>query len=296
MTSRFVVLMAAGLQLAAAADIRVVEEIAAKVNGDIVTRGEMEEQQREYEQYLRQEQHLSGARLTAAMADYAKDILRDKIDTLLLVQQGKDLGISVDGDVNRQLAQIQVLSKISDPEKFHDYIREGTGMPFEEYKQKLINDALVRRVVSQEVGSRIAIPEAELQKYYDEHKTEFVRKEQVFLSQLVISTEGKTPQQVAAAEAKGKDIVARARKGDKFSELVAAYSDDPETARTGGSLPPHGRGELQPQIEAVVFKMKKGEVTDPIKIQGGLLILKVDERFEAGQASFGVDVVEHRQV
>ena len=108
--------MAAGLQLAAAADIRVVEEIAAKVNGDIVTRGEMEEQQREYEQYLRQEQHLSGARLTAAMADYAKDILRDKIDTLLLVQQGKDLGISVDGDVNRQLAQIQVLSKISDPE------------------------------------------------------------------------------------------------------------------------------------------------------------------------------------
>ena len=230
--------MAAALQLAAAADIRVVEEIAAKVNGDIVTRGEIDEQKREYEQYLRTEQHLTGAHLAAAMDEYSKDILRDKIDNLLLVAQGKELGLNVDGDVNRRLAEIQVLSKITDPDKFHDYIREDTGMPFEEYKQKMINDFLVRRVVSQEIGSRIAIPEAELRKYYDDHKADFVRKEQVFLSQILISTEGKTPEQVAAAEAKAKDIVARARKGEKFSDLVAAYSDDPETAHNGGTMPP----------------------------------------------------------
>jgi parvulin-like peptidyl-prolyl isomerase len=87
-------------------------------------------------------------------------------------------------------------------------------MPFEDFKQKLTNSYLIHRVQSAEVGSRISIPENELKKYYDDHKAEFVRKAQVFLSQIVISTEGKSSDQVAAAEAKAKDIVARARKGE----------------------------------------------------------------------------------
>ena len=72
----------------------------------------------------------------------------------------------------------------------------------------------------------IIVPEAEMQKYYEEHKSEFMRKEQVFLSQILISTEGKTPEQVAAAEKKAKDLVARAKKGEKFSDLARDNSDD----------------------------------------------------------------------
>jgi hypothetical protein len=132
----------------------------------------------------------------------------------------------------------------------------------------------------------VVIPEADLRKYYEQHKTEFVRKEQVFLSQILISTEGKTPEQVAAAEKKAKDIVARARKGEKFSELVAANSDDPETARSGGQLGPYQRGLMPKDMEDVVFKAKKGDVTDPFKRPQGFVILKVDDKWEAGQASF----------
>ena len=51
-------------------------------------------------------------------------------------------------------------------------------------------------------------------------RSDFVRKEQVFLSQILISTEGKTPEQAAAAEEKAKDLAARARKGEKFSDLA----------------------------------------------------------------------------
>ena len=53
----------------------------------------------------------------------------------------------------------------------------------------------------------------------------------MFLSQILISTEGKTPEQVAAAEKKAKDVVARAKKGEKFSDLARDNSDDPETAQ-----------------------------------------------------------------
>jgi parvulin-like peptidyl-prolyl isomerase len=280
--------MMAALPLAVAADIRVVEEIAAKVNGEIVTRGELEEQQKELEAFLRQQRHLKGVELTEAEQEESKHFLRDKIDQLLFVQKAKDLNISVDGDVAKRLAEMQVVAKITDPDKFHDYIRDNAGIPFEEYKQKMTNDYLVHRIVSQEIGARIAIPEPDLRKYYDAHKADFVRKAQVFWSQILISTEGKTPEQTAAAETKARDVAARARRGEKWSDLVAAYSDDPDAVRTGGAMPPREKGMSLPAVEDFLFKEKKGGVSDPIKISApqGLVILRIDERYEAGQASF----------
>ena len=285
MFRRFVVLVAAGASLAAAADVRVVEEIAVKVNGEIITRGELAEQKRELEMMLRQEQKLSGTQLSAAVEEQSKDLLGNKIDELLLVQRAKDLNVNVDSEVNRRLAQMQVESKITDPEKFHDWIRQQTGIPFEDFKQKMTNSFLTNRVISQEVGSRITIPEQDLRKYYEEHKSEFVRQEQVFLSQILISTEGKTPAQVTAAEAKVKDLVTRARKGERFSEMALANSDDPETSRNGGQLPPRQRGMSLKQIDDFAFTQPKGSVQD-FKIPGGYVIIKIDERYAAGQAAF----------
>jgi len=268
-----------------AQETRVIEEIAAKVNGDIITRSELEQSRKDIEAQLKQE-GLTGTKLTDAVRAYAANALRDQIDQLLLVQKGKDVNINVDGEVTREMADMQVASKISDPDKFHEAIRQEYGMTYEEFKDKLKRRALAQRVIGQEVGYRISTPEAELQKYYEEHKADYVRKEQVFLSEILISTEGKTGQQVALAEQKAKDIVARARKGEKFSDLVRDNSDDPETARNGGSLPPYQRGMMEKAWDDIVFKADKGYVTDPLKGPLGFVILRVDERYAAGQATF----------
>jgi hypothetical protein len=133
----------------------------------------------------------------------------------------------------------------------------------------------------------INVSEAELQKYYEEHKADYMRKEsQVFFSQIVISTEGKTPEQAAAAEKKAKDVAARAKKGEKFAELARDNSDDVETAKNGGYVGAMTRGIMDKSVEDVMFKEKKGFVTDPIKLRQSYLILKVEDRVEAGQASF----------
>ena len=294
MLSRFVVFLVAGVSLATAADVRVVEEIAVKVNGDIITRGEIAEAMRETEMYLRQDQKLAGPALQAAMQEAQKDMLREKIDELLLVQKAKDLQFSVDADVIKRLGQMKLEAmkqdpKLADEDKFQAYVRDATGMAFEDFKLKLTNSYLTHKVVSNEVSSRIGVPEADLRKYYDEHKADYVRKAQVFLSQILISTEGKTPEQVTTAETKAKDIVARARKGEKFTDLVASYSDDPETARAGGQLPPMEKGQMRADLEKLIFSNKRGYVTDPIKTDApikGFLILKVEERYEEGQAAF----------
>lgn len=288
MFRRFVVLIASTIAVCAAADnnVKVVEEIAAKVNGDIITRGELDKKRLEIEAEAKRS-GLSGPRLQQAVSEYSANALRDQIDTLLLVQKGKDLNISVDSDVTRRLAEIQVQQKISDPDKFQAFIRENTGMSYEDFKLQMKNQMLTQRVIGQEVMRNIVVPEAEMQKYYDEHKSEFMRKEsQVFLSQIVISIEGKSPDQIAVAEKKAKDLAARAQKGEKFNELARDNSDDVETAKNGGQIGPMSKGLMDKAIEDLVFNAKKGFVTDPIRRPNSFLILKVDERYEAGQAAF----------
>jgi peptidyl-prolyl cis-trans isomerase SurA len=285
MHRRIVLLLAASVSIAAAADVHTVEEIVAKVNNDIITHGELTRTRLEIEAELRQ-QGLNGAKLNQAVQEKSADGLREHIDQLLLVQKAKDLNISVDSEITKHLAAMQVQSKIVDEDKFHDFIREQMGMPFEDFKQQAKNQLLTQRVISEEVGSHIAIPESEKRKYYDEHKADFVRDEQVFLQQIVISTEGKTPEQVAAAERKAKDLVARARKGEKFSDLAATNSDDLETARNGGELPGYKRDQLTKALADIVFKQGKGYVTDPIKGPSGYVIFRIIDRFEKGQATY----------
>jgi parvulin-like peptidyl-prolyl isomerase len=287
MLRRFVVLIVSSLAVGFAADnVKVVEEIAAKVNGDVITRSELAKKRQDIEVEAKR-QGLSGARLQQAVDEVVANALRDEIDTLLLVQKGKDLNINVDADVTRRLAEIQVQQKISDPDKFQAFIRENTGMGYEDFKLQMKNQMLTQHVIGQEVARTISVPEAEAQKYYDDHKSEYLRKEsQVFLSQIVISIEGKSAEQVAVAEKKAKELAVRAQKGEKFSDLARDNSDDVETSKNGGQIGPMSKGLMDKPIEDLVFAQKKGFVSDPIRRPNSFLILKVDERFEAGQASF----------
>ena len=287
MIRRFVVLIASTFAVCSAADnVKVVEEIAAKVNGDIITRGELARKRLEIESEAKR-QGLTGTRLEVTVKEYAANALRDEVDQLLLVQRGKDLNLSVDADVTRRLAEMQVQQKEPDPEKFQAFIRDQTGMTYEDFKLRMKNELLTQRVIGQEVARNIAVSEGEMQKYYDEHKSEFMRKEaQVFLSQIVISTEGKTPDQAAAAEKKAKELVARAKRGDKFSDLARENSDDVETGKNGGYIGAMPKGVMDKAIEDLVFKEKKGFVSDAIKRPNAFLILKVEERYEVGQATF----------
>ena len=263
----------------------VVEEIVAKVNGDIITRGELEKDKSEFVKQL-QQQGLSGVELEKQVARAASEGLSNQIDQLLLVQKAKDLNLNVDADLNKEIADIQSQSKISDPEKFHDWVREQSGMSYEDFRQQRKNKLLTERVLGEEVWRSIVIPEADMRKYYEEHKSEFVRKESVTLREILVSTGDGKPATVAAAEKKAKALLERARgSADKFSDLARQNSDD-ASAADDGLLPPFERGKLKKAIEDVVFKHEKGYVTDLIRIDAGFMIMKVEEHIPEGQASF----------
>ncbi len=265
-------------------NVKVVEQIVAKVNNEIVTLGELEQSRRQMEAALKAQQ-VPAQQAAQIMKESEANLLRDKIDNLLLVQKAKDLDINVDNDVSKAIANIQLETKIADPDKFQQLVREQTGMSFEDYKQQFREDLMRQQVIRREVGSRINIPTTELKKYYDEHPQEFTREESVILREILISTEGKDEAGIAAAEKKAKDLVARARKNENFGNL-ARDNSDAATARDYGALQPFKRGMLKKEIEDLVFGQERGYVTDPIRTPNGFLILKVEEHYQSGLQPF----------
>jgi parvulin-like peptidyl-prolyl isomerase len=279
---KFLVCLLLVSSVAWSSDPTLVEEIVAKVNGDIVTRGDLDHSRQELLGAL-QQQGATGAALQKEFAEHSKDILRERIDQLLLIQKAKDLNINVDSEFSKYQADLQKQSGIADPEKFQEYVRQQTGVPFEDWRNDTKNSMLQRRVISQEVGSKMTVKHEDVQKYYDEHKTEFVRDERVFLREILISTEGKDPAGVAAAEKKAKDLVARARKGERFPEM-ARDNSEAITAKNMGELGGFKKGELNPIIEGLIWNQPKGYITDPVRVDAGFNIFKVEEHQKAGQA------------
>ncbi len=266
----------------AADDLTVVDQIVAKVNGDIVSQDELQRSTRE----LAQELKAQGAIGTQFQQEFEKDqkeILCHRIDELLLIQKGKELNINVDSDVSKYMANIQRQSGITDPDKFHDYIRQQSGMSYEDFLAEQKNQALTREVIGQEVGRHINISDKEIEDYYNAHKADFVREEKVYLSEILISTQGKDAAGIAAAEKKAKQIASDASKGQRFTDLVRDNSDA-STAKQGGELGGYKKGDLAKQFEDAVWNLPKGAVAQPIKIETGFEILKVDDHTKAGLA------------
>lgn len=276
-------LLLASAMAMTAADTVVIEQIVAKVNGDIVTRSELDHLRHQNAAEM-QQRGSNAAQVRTAMQEREKDLLRDRIDSLLLIQRGKDLDIKVDTEISKQIAEIQLENKIADPDKFQQWVKDNTGMSFEDFKSEMKNRLLTQRVIGSEVGGKISIPREKIVEYYEQNKTTFVRKEQVYLREILIGIEGKDAAGIAAAEKKAKDVVARARKGERFADLIRDNSDA-LSAKTGGDLGGWKKGDLSPEIEAAVWDKAKGYVADPLRVPAGFEIVRVDEHVKEGQAA-----------
>ena len=284
-----VVCLLAATSCVMAADAVVVDEIIAKVNGDIITRSEIDRDRKNLETEARRS-GMNPTQLRTELNERSKDLLRERVDGLLLVSKGKELNINVESELSKYMADLRNQSKIVDQEKFEAYVREQTGMTFEDYKNEVRNGMLKQRVIREQVGRGINISRAEAQKYYDEHKKDFVREERVFLREIVLSTDGKSAAEVAAVEKKAKDLVARARKGERFGDLAKANSES-QTKDQYGELGGFKKGEIDKAIESIIWDKERGYVTDPLRRANAIVILRVEDHQKEGQANF--DEVEN---
>jgi len=277
----------------------VVEEIIARVNNEIVTRTEYVRSRDQLKQEVQQQDPANADR---AFAEKQRDVLRDLIDQQLLLQKGKDMGITGDTELVKRLDEMRKQMNLGTMEEL-EKAAEAQGASYEDFKQNLRNQIVTQRVIGQEVGSHLAMNKDDVKKFYDQHKAEMERPEQVRLSEILIApktpakpaaganasadakpeppSEAETEAALAAAQAKAQDVLEQIHKGGKFAELAKKYSDGP-SAKDGGDLSLFKRGTLSKELEDKVFALKAGEVTDVIRTKQGYVILQASEHQMAG--------------
>ena len=264
---------------------KVVEEIVARVNNEVITRSEFEHSKVTAEEDAKSDcqNRCTPEQLIALTEDRQKNALRDLIDQSLLVQRAKDMGISVEPEVIKQLDQIRIENKLPSMEALEEAV-SGQKMNWEDFKNNIRTGLLTKKVIQSEVGSHINVTKEEIQKYYDEHKAEFVRPEQVALRSIEINTTGKDEAEVAELKKKAETALKRIQDGEDFGEIAKRYSDG-STAKQGGYLGVYKRGELSKELEDTVFTLKKNGLTGVMETKQGFLIMQVLEHYDEGEQS-----------
>ncbi len=263
---------------------KTVEEIIARVNNEIITRSDLEKKKQSAEEEV--EEDCRGGKCTpeeqkARIDQEQKDALKELIDQSLLVQRGKDMGLSVETDVIKRLDSIRIQNNLTSMEDLEKAVTSH-GINWEDFKDNIRKGILTQKVISQEVGSHVNISKEDIQKYYDEHKADFVRPEQVALREIEVSTEGKKDSELPELKKKAETALKRVKDGEDFGEIAKRYSDG-STAKQGGFLGLYKRGELSKELEDTVFKMKKNDLTDVMDTKQGYLVLQVIEHYDEGQ-------------
>ena len=294
----------------------VVEQIIARVNNSIITSSEYARSKDQLKDEIKQQDPANADKL---YVDKEKDVLRDLIDQQLLLEKGKDLGITADTELIKKLDEMRKQMNLDSMEEL-EKAATAQGISYEDFKQNLRNQIITQQVIGREVGSHLNITKEEEQKFYEEHKKEMEQPEQIRLSEILVSTqkaaspapktETKAPNilsnpadagnaatdpaatapptpmvgeadQLAAAEAKANALHDQIQKGGAFDDVAKKNSDGPSAAQ-GGDLGYFKRGTLSKELEDRTFAMKAGEVTDVIRTKQGFVILKVTEHQMAG--------------
>jgi peptidyl-prolyl cis-trans isomerase SurA len=288
---------------------QVVEEIVARVNSQIITTSEFARSKDQLRDDVKQQ---DPGNPDKAFGEREKDILRDLIDQQLLLEKGKDLGITGDTELVKRLDQMRKDMKLETMEEL-EKAATSQGISYEDFKQNMRNQIITQKVIGEEVGSRLNITSDEQQKYYEEHKNEMEQPESVRLSEILIAPEktdkagskaadagaagtSNSPSQdaaandaakqavdtaaLAAAEAKANDLLKQIRAGASFEDIAKKNSSGLSAAQ-GGDLGVFKRGVLAKEYDRI-FSMKAGEITDVIRTKQGYVILKVTDHQMAG--------------
>ena len=253
------------------------EQILVKVNGDILTKTDLET--RQIEALRRRGQQLSDDQLKVAIAEITPDVLVGAIDEMLLVQRGKELGYKVTEDAfKRTIENLRKENKLESDEAFAAALKQE-GLDMATLRKNLERQLIINQVQSVEVMNKLGLTEEEARRYYDEHKSDFTTPAAITLRELVVNvpTDGKNVNVASDEETKKKAdaLLARIKAGEAFEKLVTEASDSPSKAN-GGLVGPIQPNELAADIKKLIDPLKPGQFTGVYRTPKGYGILKLE--------------------
>jgi parvulin-like peptidyl-prolyl isomerase len=267
----------------------IIEQVLVKVNGDIITKTELETRQiaalrQKMNGQIDPELLKDAARLKQALADVTPRLLVEAIDEMLLFQMGNEKGYKLsDEQFKGWLTKLREEQNLQDEAKFQGALKQE-GMNITDLRKNVERNFIVSQVQRDEVGAKLQITEEEARQYYLAHRQEFSEPASVTVREILVEVpttknqQGQQSVNVAAEDAameKTKSIRARILAGEDFGKVAAEVSDSASKAN-GGLIGPLALAQLSTPLQETFQKMKIGEVTEPIRTPRGFQILKLE--------------------
>ncbi len=271
----------------------VIDEVVAQVNEGVITLSRVKRESKEAIATLVQ----GGKTEAAAKADVESkqgELIANLINEELVMQKGKELGMEedVEAQINRRFLDIMKDQGSKTLDELFRRMRENGINPDEIrnlWRKAGMRDAVWNREVDAKIYHGLA--GKEITEYFEKNKQKFIKPESVTISEIFLSFAGRD---VNTVRANAKNLVQRARAGEDFVKLALENSERPDVKTTKGKVGSFTFADLKDNVGIPLKPLKAGQVTEPIEIDEGVTILRMDERVGAGaEAKFNEDEVRN---
>jgi len=223
------------------------------------------------------------------------NVVEQLINNEILLERAKKLNLEAsDGEVEDKFTELK--SGYTEDE-FQRKLKDG-GMTVDDLKRDLRRQLSIQKLLNREVAAKVTISDQDVLDFYNMNRNQFnVAEGQYRISQIVITPrkdamvrnrKNDDATNEAEAQRKAKMLQDKLNSGADFSQLAMDYSEDPNTAATGGDLgfiPESSLNAAQtdPMLKKIVLSLKPGQVSPPIQLKDSIRILKLVAREAAGQ-------------
>ncbi len=257
------------------ANAKIIDKIAIVVNNRAATYYELEKlyQIRSSELYRK----YTGRELSEKLAELKKQVIKDKLDELLLLEKASQEGITItDKMMDDFIKGLMKQNNIETEEQFNNILMQQMGMTLDEFKRVQKTQYIARTVIQQFVVNKIVIDEAELKAYYEDHIKDYQTPFTYSIQEIVLFYDSSTKMFV---QQRAKTILQEIQSGKlDFSTAVSLYSEA-SSKELNGELKNLKIGDLNKKLEDAVLKLKVGETTI-VELPDSIHIVKLLEKNE----------------
>jgi len=289
---RFVVAVLPGLLLVSAgavtASAQNLNRVVIQVNDRIATLYDYQSRLEDFRRELASDERLTLAERRRRMADVPKAVFSSLFDEQLLLSRADQLGIVyTEDEVDAQLAQVRQRYGFENDAAFEAALAQ-TGTDLRQFRDQMRSQMRMNEVMAREVRSQIDVGEELARAYYRDHPEAFMSPRRLQLRELVVleSSALSDAERRQLAESIRREIAA----GRALEELVAEHQEAGDTSGVI-ELGWVDGGDLADELEAAVWELPAGGVSEAVESRGGLHVLQVVDRQEEGLRPFN-DVAE----
>jgi peptidyl-prolyl cis-trans isomerase SurA len=235
--------------------------IVAIVNSDLIMLSEMKRELAPERERIQKEYRGDALARRLKTAEYMA--LTTMIERKLQLQEAKVRNIVVtDQEVRQAIQQMKQQGRTID---------ETNPADMNSVREQM----MLFRIVDRDVRSAVIVGDSDMKRYFQEHRDRFALSEEYTLSQILIRP--RSPDNVADAKEKVREVMTRLKQGDSFEDLALRFSDGPNASH-GGHLGLVRQGELLPEMERTIATMVPGGISDTIETPDGFHIVRLEDK------------------